>query len=98
MIRDAELDEILRLEAITLPASPRVVGIKHSAYIDSEGRDALLIWVILHNATKASQRRWKQLEPVERAIRDALGKAQVDLWPYFKYRTRSEFNKERTKV
>jgi isoleucyl-tRNA synthetase len=98
MVSPVHFDELPNVRALRLPAIPRVVDIKYAPYIDSEGADALRVWVILDNKTKPSQRRWKHLEPIEEVIREALRNVQGNLWPYFKYRTRSEFRAERKKA
>ena len=98
MVSQSQLDELPRAQSLRLPAVPRVVEIKYAPYVDSHGADALRVWVILDNKTKPSQRRWKQLEPIENAIREALAARSGNLWPYIKYRTRAEFRAEQKKA
>src|SRR4051812_34239370 len=98
MLADLDLHELLRPQSLRLPAQPRVIDVKWQPYEDSEGKDAILVWVILDNRTRPAQRRWKRLQPIEIAVRDALSQAKVPFWPYFKYRTRAEYLAERRRA
>jgi hypothetical protein len=95
MLKQADVSEILRVEALRLPKRPRVVDLHVEPYTAWDGEEALQLWVILDNATQGADRRWAKLEPIEREIRDVLRRAGVRLWPYITCRTRSEFAAER---
>jgi hypothetical protein len=94
MATKAQIDQILDVRKLPLPAEPRVVDLKYETYVDSIGDDALRIWVILEDDTPSEQRSWAKVAPIEEAIHEALLKEDVRLWPYVDFRTRIEFEDE----
>jgi hypothetical protein len=79
---DPRIAELLRPEKLKLPRSPRVLRIDVEPYVDSLKDDALQVWVMLDEKTSESQRRMKHVEPILRAIEDALDREGIELFPY----------------
>src|SRR5438067_9467000 len=91
----ADVASIVHPSALQLPKTPRVLDVKVEPHVDSTGDDSLRITVILDNKTTDAQRSLKKIEPIENAMREALERAGVELFPYFWFRTRAEYNGER---
>jgi len=67
-----------------------VRGVRISPYTDSDGEEAVRVVVTLAENTPTEERRYPRLWRVEDAIRTALRKKAITLWPYFWFRTPSE--------
>lgn len=84
------LAKALELKRLNLPAQPRVIELRYEPVVDSTGDDAVNITVVVDEATPDVQRIWPAVAPIEQSVRTALQEADVDLWPYFRYRKPSE--------
>src|SRR2546430_4500879 len=82
--------KVLNLKKLRLPAKPKVIDLKVSPYTDHHGDDALWIYVILDDATTRAERTGANLREINRAIRDALIAAEIDLFPYTRTVTPSD--------
>lgn len=96
---DAELKRALSpraLRALVPGAGPQVVDVRHFAYVDSLGDDALQVFVILADDTKGAQLRWENLGPIRHAIHEAVRVVQDDRYPYVRFLTRQEYRETRS--
>lgn len=78
-----------------LPKVPRVERFQCEVYLDSTGDDAVRIWAIISESTPDSKREWKVIAPIEDAIRGALRKHRVSLFPYIEFVKQSELDEAR---
>jgi hypothetical protein len=95
---DAELKRALStktLKGVLPEAGPTVVDIRHSAYVDGLGDEALKVFVILSDDTKSAQLRWDKLGPIRQAIHDAIRCANDERYPYVRFLTRQEYRETR---
>ncbi len=67
-----------------------VTEIRHVLDTDSAGDPAVWIWVILQDATAESAAFPACTEPVRSTIAQALREAEIDRWPYVRFRGESE--------
>ena len=77
-----------------LPDRPKILDIMSTLHIDSTGDDPLRVWVILDDDTKEDERPRAATKSIERAIREALTAEDIALFPYVRYRTKSEYDEE----
>ncbi len=87
---ERDLKKALALPKLKLPGRPRVERVEFAQITDSIGDPALRITVVLDEATSDEEREWSRLAPVADAIRRALAAAEIDLWPYIRFRKVSE--------
>ncbi len=98
MLTETRLKKILDLKGLRLPARPKVRKILAEPYEEqsrSPGDDrseALRVTVLLDESTSDDDRSWKAVEPIDQAIRAAIGKADADLFPYIDFLKKSELN------
>lgn len=78
-----------------LPPQPSVVDIESWEDTDSLGDRALRVLVVLDPATPDSQRGWRELEPIRRVIEAVLEREHYEHYPYFRFLTRDELERER---
>jgi hypothetical protein len=88
---DRRRDEIERIEAAlnAVPWPSFVTGREWKLDIDSTGKEAIWIWVVVPDYEDIEQNRpaWTELRG---AIQETLLAKGVDLWPYVRARTESE--------
>ena len=95
---DAELKRALSAEKLKRSiagTAPKVVDIRHLAYVDSLGDEALKVFVILSDDTKTTQLAWENLGPIRRAIHEAVRFAKDERYPYVRFLTRQEYRETR---
>lgn len=90
MVKQSAIEAALRLERLGLPERPRIAEVRAEPHVDSAGEDAIRVWVILGDETQDDQMTWQQLKPVVEAVHGALQRAEIDLWPYVRFRRESE--------
>lgn len=86
----SSISDTLDVSTLSLPARPRVVEIRHQPYVDSLGDDALKVWVVLSEDTPEGDWSAEWINPLDRAIRDALLSSGIELFPYIQYVTAAE--------
>ena len=94
---DQKIRDALKLSKLKskLPRSPKVVDIRVEDYVDTDGEDALLIWVILDESVSDEQlMRAEDTTAVKSAIRDRVFELGVDLWPYIRMAKQSELDED----
>jgi hypothetical protein len=87
---ERDLKRALALRRLKLPGRPRVERVEFTQIIDSIGDPALRVTVVLDEATSDEERQWARLAPIAEAVRRALAEAEIDLWPYIRFRKASE--------
>jgi hypothetical protein len=74
--------------------TPKVVGLYRKLGTDADGRDAVMIWVLLANDTPREQLVPERFKPIADAIHEAVWKKLdergLDLRPYVYFRLQSE--------
>lgn len=73
-----------------IPRPPFVTEIRHLLDTDHDGDPAVRIWVIFDDDTAASPEFLTRTEQVRSAIVEALREAEIDRWPYVRFRGQSE--------
>lgn len=86
---DETLNRILDVQALKFPPKPRINDVRWERYVDSIGEDALMVWVILDDATKYEDMRGMRT-PLERTIHRALLDAGIQLFPIMRFTTEAE--------
>lgn len=92
MTQEQVAAKVLNLKALKLPPEARVVNIRWHPYVDHTGEDSLKVYVILDESTTAETHGWDAVKPVDRAIRDSLLAAGVQLFPYLHFVKQSELD------
>lgn len=87
---DQRLAEILNTDYLEFPEDSHVIGIQYERYDDWSGDDAVRVFIIFDEATTDEERGWPAVYPLTEKIRRALYDAEIDTWPYFRYRKASE--------
>ncbi len=91
---DSELKRALSAKSLKCQFSetgPKVVDIRHLAYLDGLGDEALKVFVILSDDTKPAQLDWDKLGPIRQAIHEAVRTTQDERYPYVRFLTRQEY-------
>jgi len=76
------------LDAIDRPSF--VTEIRHALDTDSSGDPAVWVWVVLEDDTADSDEFFERSEVVKTKIVQSLREAQIDRWPYVRFRGQSE--------
>lgn len=84
------LDSILNLKNLSLPAKPVVEAIEYREIIDSIGEQALELVLILAESTTGEERHWRNIQPIVDEISNALLKSGDQRFPYLRAIKRSE--------
>lgn len=88
---DRRRAEIARIEAAldAVPWPPFVTGREWKLDIDSTGKEAIWIWVVVptYETVEANEEAWTAMCD---AIHDTLPAKGVDLWPYIRLKTERE--------
>lgn len=87
---EEQIDAALRLEALDLPPSPRIVGIDWEFYEDSSGDESLEIFVLLADETTDKEIENAPIHEIKRTIIDSLRDQKVKRFPYFTFERKSE--------
>jgi hypothetical protein len=77
-----------------LPRDPKVVDIRVEDYVDTDGEDALRVWVILDESVDVENVSGDDVMAVKRTIHDRVRELGVELWPYIHMAKQSEFDEE----
>ena len=82
VLSPAELARVLNTGKLKLPDRPRVTHVWAEDYTDWSGDDALAVFILLADSTPKSDRTYEQIEPIERAVFDALRDSGESRFPY----------------
>jgi hypothetical protein len=77
-----------------LPRNPRVVDIRVEDDVETDGEDALLVWVILDEKVKPEKINGQDVADLKRAIHDRIRELGVELWPYIRLVKQSELDED----
>jgi hypothetical protein len=77
-----------------LPRNPKVVDVRVEDYVDSDGDDALRVWVILDEKVKVEKLDGDDITAVKRTIHDRIRELGVELWPYIRMTKQSELDEK----
>jgi hypothetical protein len=91
----AQLDELLAVPSLNLPARPRVERIDWYPFTDSIGDPALRITVVLDEQFGKGGPGWSQLKPIQEAIDRSLRNHGISDFPYIRFVTSEEFTAEK---
>jgi hypothetical protein len=96
MAVDQKIRDVLKLSKLRskLPKNPKLVDIRVEEDVDTDGKDALRIWVILDEGVDLEHLKPEDTMAVKRVIRDRVFGLDVDLWPYFHMAKQSEFDED----
>jgi hypothetical protein len=96
MAVDQKIIDALKLSDLRprLPENPRVVDIRVEDYVDTDGEDALRVWVILDEGVEVEKLNGRGLTDLTMAIHDRLRELGVELWPYVRMAKQSELDEE----
>jgi len=90
-----EVDEKVKLaldmSKLSLPDKPVVEAVEVFPYVDTVGKDALEIYVIISESTQLEEITGKAVMQIKRSIRENLQKNGIFLFPFTHFFTRSEF-------
>jgi hypothetical protein len=89
---DSEIARAIEAARGRMPASPRIRDILVQDYVDSAGDDSLLVRVILTD--EAQRRAWKDLRPLNDAIRDSLLDAGEERFAFIHFYSPAEYEEE----
>jgi hypothetical protein len=96
MAVDPKILDVLKLSELKskLPRDPEVVDIRVEEYVDTDGEDALSVWVILDESVDVEKSRVEDIIALKSAIRDRIREQGTSLWPYMHVAKQSEFDEE----
>jgi hypothetical protein len=94
---DAAISDIRRALA-TLTTSPHVSEFQVELGIDSNGRDAAFITVVLDDDPSGEPYPWTRLRPIHDLIWNAFTERALDRWPHVEFRLKSETEPEPDEV
>ncbi len=77
-----------------LPRNPKVVDVRVEDYVDTDGEDALRVWVILDEKVKVEKLDGDDITAVKRTIHDRIRELGVELWPYIRMAKQSELDEK----
>ena len=86
MSEKEQIDKVL----MGIPRPPFVTEIRHLLDTDHDGDPALRIWVIFDDETATGPDFLALTEQVRSTIAESLRKAEIDRWPYIRFRGHSE--------
>lgn len=69
---------------------PFVTEIRHLLDNDHDGDPAVMIWVIFDDDTALGPEFFQRTEEVRSTIVEALREAEIDRWPYVRFRGQTE--------
>ncbi len=98
MTQDETIAQVLDPETLKHVPGARITDVKWRHYVDHLGVPSLRVYVILEESITDEELVWPTIEPVERAIRDGLLKARIDLFPYIEYAKQSELDELGVKI
>ncbi|XYI00150.1 hypothetical protein ACMHYB_10540 [Sorangium sp. So ce1128] len=74
----------------TLTTSPHVSELQVELAVDSNGRDAVFITVILDDDPSGEPYPWARLRPIHDLIWKGFTERALDRWPHIEFRLKSE--------
>jgi hypothetical protein len=77
-----------------LPRNPKVVDVRVEDYVDTDGEDALRVWIILDESVEVEKINGDDISAVKSTIRDRIRELGFELWPYMHMAKQSEFDEE----
>jgi hypothetical protein len=77
-----------------LPRNPKIVDIRVEDYFDTDGEDALRVWLILDENVKVEKLRGEDIGAWKSGIRERIRDQGVTLWPYVHFAKQSEFDED----
>ena len=91
---DQKIQDALKLSDLKskLPKNPRVVDIRVEDYVDTDGEDALRVWVIIDERVNPEKVKGEDISALDRAIFDRVREVGVELWPYIRIAKQSELD------
>ncbi|HKI19266.1 MAG TPA: hypothetical protein VKA15_15375 [Isosphaeraceae bacterium] len=93
---DQKILDVLKVSELKskLPRNPKVVDIRVEDYVDTDGEDALRVWVILDESVKVEKLRGEDLNAWNSAVRQRIRDQGVTLWPYIGFVKQSELDEK----
>jgi len=93
---DQKVLDALKLSELKskLPRNPKVVDIRVEDYVDTDGEDALRVWLILDESVKVEKLRGEDIGAWKSAVRQRIRDQGVTLWPYVKFAKQSELDED----
>jgi hypothetical protein len=94
MAVDQKILDLLKLSELRskLPRDPKLVDIRVEDYVDTDGEDALRVWVILDEDVEVEKLSGNDITDLKMAIHDRLLEQGVELWPYVWFAKQSELD------
>lgn len=94
MAVDHRIIDALKLSDLErmLPRSPRVVDIRVEEYVDSDGEDALRVYVIMDERVNPLKVDGDDVTDLKRTIHDRIRGLGIELWPYIHLVKQSELD------
>jgi hypothetical protein len=94
MAVDQKILDVLKLSELRskLPRNPEVVDIRVEDCVDTDGEDALRVWVILGEEVDVEKFSGNDISDLKMAIHDQVLKQGVELWPYIWLAKQSELD------
>jgi hypothetical protein len=91
---DQKIKDVLKLTKLKskLPQNPRIVDIRVEDYVDTDGEDALRVWVILDESVNVDELRGEDIIALKSAIRNRIFELGIGLWPYIRVAKQSELD------
>jgi hypothetical protein len=75
-----------------LPRSPKVVDIRVEDYVDTDGEDALRVWIIIDEDVDVENTKEQDLSDLMNAVRGRIRELGVERWAYIWFAKPSELN------
>jgi hypothetical protein len=93
---DQKILDALKLSELKskLPRNPKVVDIRVEDYVDTDGEDALRVWVIIDESVKVEKLRGEDVSALDWAIHQRIRDTGVTLWPYIWFAKQSELDED----
>ena len=77
-----------------LPRNPKVVDIRVEDYVDTDGEDALRVWVIIDEDVDPEKVDGDDITALKRTIHDRVRELGVERWPYIRFAKQSELDED----
>jgi hypothetical protein len=93
---DQKIKDVLKLSKLKskLPQNPRIVDIRVEDYVDTDGEDALRVWVILDESVDVNELKGEDIIALKSAIRNRIFELGIGLWPYIRVAKQSELDEK----
>jgi hypothetical protein len=77
-----------------LPRSLKILDIRVEDYVDTDGEDALRVWVIIDEDVDVEKVSGDDVMALKRTIHDRVGELGIERWPYTHIAKPSELEEE----